>query len=153
MSPRAGRLRAAAGLLALVLATTAYAHGVDLRPGSAQALVVRAAYSDGTPMRFAKVRVVNSQGKTHQVGNADASGRFAWLPDREGEWRAIIDDGIGHRAEVVVEAGAPAPSAARAPGGPPSQAPLARALWGLSAIFWLTGALFWWRGRRSRPVP
>lgn len=52
--------------------------------GTGTACWLRAGYAGNEPMAFAKVKVVNPQGQTHQVGNADAQGRFAWLPDQTG---------------------------------------------------------------------
>jgi nickel transport protein len=120
-----------------------------------QALVVRAQYAGGEPMSYAKVRIINPEGRTHQVGNADARGRFAWLPDKDGRWRAVVEDGMGHRAELALvwqEGGEVKPG--RPAGAAPLGQPLwARVVWGLALIWFLGGAVFWLKGRKRRARP
>jgi nickel transport protein len=43
----------------------------------------------------------------HQTGRTDAKGRFAFIPDRNGPWTVVADDGMGHvsTATVPVEGG------------------------------------------------
>lgn len=146
--------------LALVLLTpaAALAHGVEMSQGQGRAVWVRAAYSDGEPMSFAKMRIKNPAGKTHQVGNADARGRFAWLAEQPGQWLAVAEDGMGHHAELTVtvaDEAAPADQPDQPDQGQPSAQGLAasplwaRAVWGLSAIFWLSGLVFWRKGRQA----
>ncbi len=114
-------------------------------------------YSDDEPMSYAKVNVLNPRGKTHQVGNADAQGRFAWLGDEPGAWRLVFDDGMGHHVELAVEVSAPSP-AAPAAGAPPapekqpepaSKPPVERVILGIGVLFFLFGSLFWWYGGKK----
>lgn len=134
----------------------AWAHGVSTSFQQAPATVATTIYDGGEPMSFGKVRVLGPKGQTYQVGNADAQGRFAWLPDGPGHWKVIMEDGMGHRAEAQVETGPSAASGA-AYGGPAT--PLASGqgwrpdrasavAWGLALIFWLWGLLLWRAGRR-----
>lgn len=139
-------------LLVAAWVAPAWAHGVSAAQVNERAVVVRAVFSDGTPMRFAKVRVTSPEGRTYQVGHSDAQGCFALVPDQAGEWRLAFDDGMGHLAEVVVPAVAQAQPSAQTGSGPETS-PLTRALWGLSAIFWVTGLIFWWRGGKGRSGP
>ncbi len=129
----------------------ALAHGVETRQGPASASVVAICeYSDGEPMGFAKVTVRNPQGGTHQVGNADAQGRFAWLAEENGQWKAVFEDGQGHRGEISLSvAGGEAKQAAAQASAPSSQPLFARVAWGLSFIFWLSGLAMWWKARKQ----
>jgi hypothetical protein len=84
------------------------------------------------------------------VGNADGQGRFAWFVDQEGEWTAIAEDGMGHRGEISLRAGTAAsnaPEPVREASGSPPQ--WTKAILGLSAIFWLSGLVFWRNGRKG----
>lgn len=158
LGPRPGaahrRLLAAWVAMACLMlaATNAAAHGVEMTSGSGQACWVKAEYAGGESMAFAKVQIMDPQGRTHQVGHADGQGRFAWVPDQAGAWSAQAEDGMGHRGELVVQAG-PDPAAPPAPRGQELGAvPLwARAAWGLSFIWGLSGAIFYWKARGSRP--
>jgi hypothetical protein len=141
-----------AGLLFLSAAPQVLAHGVEMTAGTGQeAAWIRAGYAGGDPMEFARVRVIDPQGRTHQVGNADSQGRFAWLADQEGEWMVVAEDGMGHRGEVAVKAGATAVSSP-APVQMESASPprWLKTLLGLSFIFWLSGLVFWQKARQAR---
>ncbi len=76
----------------------ARAHGVTHSFSTEKALLLQTAYSDGSPMSFAKVVVFSpSDSKVeHQNGRTDKNGRFAFLPDEQGEWRITVNDGMGH---------------------------------------------------------
>ncbi len=154
LRPGAGPLAlVGAGLLSILWTTPALSHGVEMASGRGQSCWLRVGYAGGEPMAFAKVKVINPQGQTHQAGNADALGHFAWLPDQEGQWSAVAEDGMGHRGEISLAwaRATPVPVASDAPGESPPQATwLARVSGGLSVIFWLSGLAFWWRGRRNR---
>lgn len=141
-----------AGLTLLVWVGSAAAHGVSVQTGQGPAAWVRAEYSDGEAMSFAKVRVLDPKGQTFQVGNADERGQFAWLPTGAGTYRVVLEDGQGHRVEANLDwnaesqAAPPAPALANQP-GLTGQPLWVRAIWGLSFLFWLGGAWFWWKGR------
>ncbi|MFH1057747.1 MAG: hypothetical protein V1797_03575 [Pseudomonadota bacterium] len=144
-----------AGLLwLLLLPAPAQGHGIELSAGRGEAAWARGEYSGGEPMSFVKARVLGPDGQTHQVGNTDAQGRFAWLPDRDGPWRVVLDDGQGHRGEAALEWRADvvaAPTAAAPPAEGLNGQPLwVRAVWGVSLFFWLSGLAFWRLGRRRR---
>jgi hypothetical protein len=137
--------------LALVWDPPAAAHGVALIAEEGTAVVVTGAYSDGELMSYAKAKIVGPDGKTYQLGNADAGGCFAFLADRPGEWRVTFADGMGHKAEVTWQQN----PAGKATGPAPSPQPPThkmeaskweRAIWGLSLLFWLSGLVFWRKG-------
>lgn len=37
-----------------------------------------------------------------QSGKTDPNGNFAFIPDKAGEWRVVVDDGTGHKNEAVI---------------------------------------------------
>lgn len=162
---RWARLAFSLGLAALLcwagLPAPASAHGVALEAKSGPAVIVSGLYSDGEAMSFAKVKITGPSGKTHQMGNADAGGRFAFVPQEPGPWQAVMEDGMGHRAETTwhqkpdqTAPDAAAPAAPAAPADPAGQAGEApkwvRTVWGLSVLFWLSGLFFWWKGSRKK---
>jgi len=140
-------------LLLLAFSAQVLAHGVEgtVQPGG---LAVVCQYSSGEPMSYAKVTILSpGTSQPFQVGHADKNGRFCFYPDALGEWRVTADDGMGHRLEVKVpvtdlEAAKkmlPAPGAANV-----SDTRSLRVLTGLSAIFGLSGFLFWFQGIRAK---
>lgn len=138
--------------LAMSPAPPAAAHGVELTVKQGPAAFVTAQYSGGEAMSFAKVRIIRPTGGTFQVGNADAQGRFAWLPDVAGKWRVEVEDGMGHRAEFSMElgaSGAPVPQTASSSGGLLKQPLWARVVWGLTFLWGAFGLLSWVKGRRK----
>ena len=61
------------------------------------ALFVKSYYDDGTPASFADVTVYGPGEEEFITGITDKNGVFAFLPDTAGNWKAVIDDGMGHR--------------------------------------------------------
>lgn len=112
----------------------AHAHGVGHAPETLPAEGIRFYYSDGTPMAFAEATLFAPDGTEHQNARTDAMGRIAVLPDKPGTWRLVVSDGMGHRSEMTIAAGATS-STARQPsgnaGGPPG---LTAILLGLSLL-------------------
>jgi len=104
------RLLAVAGLVlaAGFGAAAASGHGLDVEVRlHSPAVVLRAAYSGAEAVAYAAVKIYAPGASTveFQSGNADASGRFAFVPDHEGEWRAVVDDELGHREERLISIG------------------------------------------------
>lgn len=136
----------------------AQSHGVTVKAHQNEAIVVTGIYSDGSPMSFVNVKVLTPAGKTHQVGNSDANGRFAFVPGQAGKWLATLTDGMGHKGEIAwhqkpAEA-APGASQDTLSAVPSSAQPMKaskweRAAWGLSLLFWLSGLVFWRKGFRN----
>lgn len=82
-------------------ADTAHAHGVAHQPLATQACAMRFVYSDGQPAAFAGIEVFAPGSETpYQSARADAQGGFAFIPASAGTWRVVMNDGMGHRAEV-----------------------------------------------------
>lgn len=144
-------------IAAVLCAGSLAGHGVDIEVGlHPPAVVLRAAYSGAEALAYASVRIHAPGPATgeFQIGRADAAGRFAFVPDREGPWRVIVDDELGHREERRVEigpeffegraptAGAAGPHRARLPSW-------LGALAGVALIFGVSGFLYGFKVRRA----
>lgn len=104
----------------LIPSNMVMAHGLgsDIYSGPTRSL--KFYYSDGTPAAYAEV-LVYAPGETeveYQNGRTDAKGYFTFTPQKEGKWRVVMNDGMGHRTEVnlsyaksVPASPAPTPSA------------------------------------------
>ena len=126
------------------------AHGVHLNCLPGQAMVLQAYYDGGDPMSFTKIKLTGPDGKTYQVGNTDAKGFFAFVPDKPGQWTLVANDGMGHRAELAVEAATDGQAAKQAAQSSDQGVPAwARAAWGLSAFMFLFGIFSWLAARRK----
>lgn len=102
----------AVALLLLSTAPLAFPHGAGHeREPEAPAEVLRFRYAAGGAMDGAEVRVLHPGGGLYQVGRTDASGRFAFVPDRPGEWLLETDDGQGHQLQARVPVGVAADAA------------------------------------------
>lgn len=115
---------------------------------SGAVVVARAAYAGTEPCMYAAVTIfAPGESKTEfQNGRTDATGMFAFLPDRAGEWRFVIDDEMGHRKELTV---------AFQPGGTATLEASVQPMWqkaltGVSLIVGLTGVAYGWKVRRAR---
>ncbi len=147
-----------AAAAAAVLAGSLAAHGLDIEVRRhAPAVVLKASYSGSEPVAFAAVKIYGpgTSPVAYQSGNADASGRFAFVPDREGEWRAVVDDELGHREElrIIIDGKFMEAGVAGAGGSTRARLPLwVRAAVGVALIFGASG--FWYglkSGRRNGP--
>jgi len=129
-------------LSGLLSPDVSFAHGVEaseVTDGTGRSVrSVRFAYSTGEPMMYAKVKVYSPSSPNMEVlqGGTDRNGLFSFIPDEDGEWRIVADDGMGHMGTVTVSAAkeiADNVSAGSVYDGRPSR-PLAIIL-GLSLIF------------------
>lgn len=140
----------AAGLLVLLWPVICLAHGVTISCREGRAMIIEAVYDDGEPMEYVKARVTGPDGKTFQVGNTDGHGRFAWVPDRSGQWTVTAADGMGHKALIKAQTG-PGREAKAEATTPTALAPRwMRAIWGLNALFFIFGLCSWLASRRRR---
>ena len=99
----------AAALLLTGTAAQAPAHALyaaDTRHDGV--VLVQFAYSGGEQPTYAKVEVYSpADSKVEfQNGRTDAQGRFAFMPDAQGQWRIIMADNMGHRVEHAVDVSA-----------------------------------------------
>lgn len=88
----------------LLLAASAPRHGIEVGiQWRAPALIATCTWSGGAAVAGAVVEVYSPDDgeEAHQRGETDVNGLFAFVPDRAGEWRFVVDDGMGHRKEAV----------------------------------------------------
>jgi nickel transport protein len=128
------------------------AHGVDGYVEREEGYCVTAQYDDGEPMSYAAVEIKAPDSDiVFQKGRADRNGRFMFQPDGPGRWRAVVQDGMGHRlaldAQVDEASGAPETVHAGMPANGARPGRLGNILTGLGVIFGLCGFLYGWRAR------
>jgi nickel transport protein len=134
-------------------ATGLQAHGVSgiISRGG---LVVTATYDSGDPMSYSKVTILAPDADLKfQSGRTDRNGRFCFYPDSSGQWKLLVDDGMGHRLSLDVEVGADVAS----PEIIDSSSPMTsegmprtiKVVSGLCIIFGLSGFLYGWKTRRT----
>lgn len=84
-----------------------WAHGVVYEVKEDKTIIIKVAYDDGEPMNYAEIKIFSPDNKNieHQNGRTDKNGCFAFLPDEIGEWKVVVNDGMGHGVvtEVKVE--------------------------------------------------
>jgi nickel transport protein len=73
-----------------------------------RAVVLEFYYSTGETMAYQEARVFSpgsprDDKNAFQSGRADEFGRCSFVPDAPGEWRVVLTDHEGHRAEAVVD--------------------------------------------------
>ena len=95
-----------------------------------------------------------------QTGKLDSTGKFAFIPEREGTWKVVVDDGTGHKSEVSAEVAENFLSgrevlseSEKFPGGTeprPSEAALYwKALIGISLLIGIAGIIYGVLSRRK----
>ncbi|MEF2145570.1 MAG: hypothetical protein V3573_09010 [Desulfovibrionaceae bacterium] len=89
----------------MVLPVRAEAHGVRRVHYESTAFVVEVSFSDGTAASYAEVLVFAPENSDveFQNGRTDAKGRFAFLPDRPGNWLVRVNAGMGHGFDMEIE--------------------------------------------------
>ncbi len=119
-------------------ATTASAHEVYHRIVAAETVVITLAYANGEPFAYEKYALYPAgQTSPRQVGNTDAQGRIAFVPDDVERWRVQATSADGHGVDFEFSAPTVTTPAASAP-------PMPRWLlagFGVSIIFGLFGLL------------
>ncbi len=83
-------------------------HGITIRLGrEGRVVVATCSYEGGGPVSGGAVTVYRPGGAdVYTTGTTDPGGIFAFLPGESGEWRLVVDDGMGHRKEARIETGA-----------------------------------------------
>lgn len=140
--------------LFLLLPAQAQAHAllaknILVRP---DVVVMEFVYSGDEPAAFSAVKIFTPNNATveFQNGRTDARGRFAFSPDTEGTWTAIVTDGMGHKVSHTLEIPvAEAGGVSLAPEQKEASMPLRIAL-GLSLIANIFMALRLCRRNRAR---
>jgi nickel transport protein len=90
----------------ILLPATVFAHGVEIFDVTGQAGVrtLPFMYSTGEAMLFATVKVYppSTPEATVQESMTDRDGYFSFVPFEDGPWRLTVEDGMGHKGEIVV---------------------------------------------------
>lgn len=89
----------------LVPMGTALAHGITVETSiEGGVVVVSSSYSSTQPLVDASVSVYSPSDPDNawQTGRTDRTGRFAFVPDVEGEWTVAVDDRQGHMKRTAV---------------------------------------------------
>jgi uncharacterized GH25 family protein len=93
---------------ALLVPAALFGHGVEVseETGGAQGSVrvIRFTYTTGEAMMYARVFVYPPSNPEREIlhGTTDRNGIFCFLPDESGEWRLVVEDGMGHTGEIKV---------------------------------------------------
>jgi len=83
----------------------AFSHGLEIQVVlNYPAVISTAMYSADEPAKGIMITVFSAsdRAKTYQTGQTDPAGKFAFIPDAEGAWMIIADDGHGHKEETEV---------------------------------------------------
>ncbi|HSG28105.1 MAG TPA: hypothetical protein VLA34_06475 [Candidatus Krumholzibacterium sp.] len=132
-------------LIASCSCGAAFAHGAHCRVDES-ALMVEAAYHDGSPMSFCDV-TVKEEGTESIVlsGSTDDEGRFFFIPAPGRRLIVEIDDGMGHQVSQTLDI-SERRDGSEGPGRP-------RDIWlvviGVGAIFGAAGLYMMIRSRRG----
>lgn len=149
-------------LLMLVFTAGAFSHGVNTETSyHGNVVVVRSSFSPTRPLVDALVTIYSpaDQENAWQSGRTDKTGNFAFMPDAEGEWLFVVDDGKGHmkrlavpvQLDVTAEQETDSNAIEVVPESPESSlSKTHRIIIGLALIFGITGIFY---GLKARQLP
>jgi len=127
-------------IFALCWAASAQAHEVHHRIEASAAVVVTLNYANGQPFAYEKYALTPvGQQTPHQVGNTDAQGRIAFVPDAVTQWRVQATSADGHG--VNLEFATPATATSAGTGADVSLPRWLLAALGLALIFGIFGLI------------
>ena len=112
---------------AVLFPAALFGHGVEVYDADGEttgaAHTVRFMYSTGEPMMYAKIFLYPPSNPRTEIlqSIADRNGYFSFVPDESGEWRISAEDGMGHKGEITVAAGAAENQAAVVTGNSPGK--------------------------------
>ena len=111
-----------------------------------ETVIIEVAYDDGEPMSYAEVKIFSPDNKDieHQNGRTDKNGCFAFLPDQPGEWKVIVNDGMGHGVVTEVKVKETMKIQTTTKGWPRWQ----KLITGIGIIWGLAGLILYFRVRR-----
>lgn len=121
---------------------------VELSPPT---VVIRSTYSGTEPISYAAVLVFSPADPKieYQNGRSDAAGMFAFVPDRAGDWRFVIDDEMGHKEEKIIDITEEFLKGSVSAGASGVLPVYWKMLMGVSLILGCTGILFWMKARKA----
>lgn len=127
------------------------AHGVRGVIEMGKGSLLDISYDDGSPFSYSEVSIFyQNETVPFQTGFTDKNGHFMFMPDNQGEWKAVVNDGLGHKLtlkltvndnHIVESTGEKVHSASEK---------TIRALAGVSVLFFLTGLILWQRASTKR---
>jgi len=81
-----------------------FAHGVNAEIIN-KGIGISARYDDNSPISFAETKIFspNNMKIPFQEGLTDKNGTFVFLPDRPGNWKIIVNDGMGHGIVKIIK--------------------------------------------------
>lgn len=138
----------------LAIADNVWSHGVRGRIRSESGILVEAEYDDGELMSYASIEIFDSEEKLpFQSGRTDRNGRFIFYPDKMGDWKVVVNDGMGHRLALKTNIdktlNLKITNKQQNKGtNDSSLSRYERALMGISIIFGISGIFFWWKGKK-----
>lgn len=142
-------------LVILVLSkNVCFSHGLQYNEFEG-GIGIEAIYDEGTPMSYSEVKIFSpTDGETEfQQGLTDKNGRFVFYPDIKGRWKIVVDDGMGHRLEIMVAVDEAMKLKRDQQAGRSAETSLSqyeRAIVGISIIFGISGIFLWWKGKRRK---
>ncbi|MDR3356164.1 MAG: DUF4198 domain-containing protein [Spirochaetaceae bacterium] len=97
--------------LGLVFPAGVFGHGVEIYDVSDEDRPVRVVcfkYSTGEPVSFARIKVFPPSTIERNVESlvsiTDRNGVYCFIPDEDGDWRVDMEDGMGHKGSITVNA-------------------------------------------------
>jgi len=136
------------------MAENVWSHGVLGRVESGKGILVEVEYDDGEPMTYASIEIFDSEENLpFQSGRTDRNGRFLFYPDKMGDWKVVVTDGMGHgltlKTNIDKMFNLDKTNEQQAKDiNENSLSRYERTLMGISIIFGISGIFFWWKGRR-----
>lgn len=126
----------------LLFRASLLSHGVNYKKIEG-GVGIEARYDNGEPISLAETKIFSpvSADETFQEGFTDINGRFIFYPDRSGNWKIFISDGMGHGVSTSIEVKDVKTMATGEAGNIP--VPLYnKIITGISIILGITGILF-----------
>ena len=98
------KILALIALIIFSLNNFAYAHGTGWREVELKAAALEFLYSDGELMSYCEAKIYSPRDDkiAFQTMRTDELGRVAFVPNQQGQWRVVVSDNQGHRAEAKI---------------------------------------------------
>ena len=134
--------------IAMFYTPYSFAHGIEGTSEGPGGEVIRAVYDDGEAMSYAKVIIsAPDSNMVFQTGGSDRNGRFCFYPDVPGIWKVVMEDGIGHRLEMMVDVDNVQKAQIRQPESAGLNK-MSKVLLGISIIFLITSVFLWLNAKK-----
>ena len=91
-------------LFLALLSNFAIAHGIKIETEFTPPFVmIKASFSSSAACTDASVIITSGDQKVFQLGRTDLFGKFAFMPDKAGNWSVVVDDERGHKKTINFE--------------------------------------------------